>query len=205
MYSALVALCFLQLTIIKCSAMVQNPGLIEKRSTVEEYHGLDDILYFGSSSFFLVKEAVSWVEAEQSCRSRGAHLASITNETLQQNIVEYIQNQNTSDKDIWIGLTDIDDEGEWVWVKDGEPMNYSNWMTGEPSDSCRGEDCVILKFGHGYKWGDRVCHSNSQKHYHLCEIERRSEYSTTATTVIQPTAAREKCGNHNKLPTQGDA
>ena len=33
----------------------------------------------------------------------------------------------------WIGFTDEFEEGNWQWVT-GEPVDYQNWMTGEPSN-----------------------------------------------------------------------
>ncbi|XP_062838595.1 C-type lectin domain family 4 member K-like [Anolis carolinensis] len=36
--------------------------------------------FFGGSAYFFLQEAQSWTDAEQSCRSRGAHLTSVTSQ-----------------------------------------------------------------------------------------------------------------------------
>ncbi|MFL3007175.1 MAG: lectin-like protein, partial [Candidatus Neomarinimicrobiota bacterium] len=35
---------------------------------------------------------------------------------------------------VWIGLTDEFEEGNWQWVT-GEPVNFTNWVDGEPNNS----------------------------------------------------------------------
>jgi hypothetical protein len=54
----------------------------------------------------------------------------------------------------WIGFTDEVEEGLWLWVT-GEPMTYTNWSTGEPSNSWScGEDYVIMNWRSQGRWND---------------------------------------------------
>jgi len=58
----------------------------------------------------------------------------------------------------WIGLTDRDAEGSWIWV-DGSPLAYtSRWAPGEPNDS-GGEDCVHNNWNAVGYWNDLDCSS----------------------------------------------
>ncbi|GFS21886.1 CD209 antigen [Elysia marginata] len=58
----------------------------------------------------------------------------------------------------WIGLTDIDDEGNFVW-DNGEPLSDEQaqyiWIPGQPNDD-HGQDCARLKHNEG-GLNDRDC------------------------------------------------
>ena len=54
----------------------------------------------------------------------------------------------------WIGLTDVEKEGEWSW-ENGEPVNYTNWAPNEPQDADWGdEDYVFMGLTPDAKWYD---------------------------------------------------
>lgn len=53
----------------------------------------------------------------------------------------------------WLGLTDLDDEGSFVWV-DGTPVGYDGWQDGEPNNLFFVEHCAVLD---GTGWNDSDC------------------------------------------------
>ena len=63
------------------------------------------------------------------------NLVSINSQEEQQFIYEnFLENDSSEDIGKWIGFTDKDQEGNWVWT-DGSPITYTNWNNGEPNDS----------------------------------------------------------------------
>merc|ERR1712241_321787 len=52
--------------------------------------------------------------------------------------------------DWWIGMSDREKEGEWMWFKDGSPLGqYHNWAPGQPDDyrvvnQDIGQDCAVI-------------------------------------------------------------
>lgn len=58
---------------------------------------------------------------------------------------------------IWIGASDILNEGQWVWVSDGSNLTFSSWNYNEPNNSgTGGEDCAVVKQT-DMGWNDTPC------------------------------------------------
>lgn len=89
-----------------------------------------------------------WGDAQRKAVEEGAHLVSINDEA-EQHWLEVIFTY----KPFWIGLTDVEKEGEWQWDS-GEPVTYTNWTT-QPTFRDRlpdaEKDYVVLTFVQG-KW-----------------------------------------------------
>ena len=75
----------------------------------------------------------TWAGAKAHCESLGAHLVTINSAKEDRAVSRLVQPQPA-----WIGATDEDQEGVWVWVT-REPFTYTNWSPGEPNDA-DGED-----------------------------------------------------------------
>ncbi|KAG1943831.1 CD209 antigen [Pimephales promelas] len=65
--------------------------------------------------FFISSELKSWSESRQFCRDRGADLIIINTEEKQRFISSFIK------ESVWIGLSDIENEGNMKWV-DNSPL-----------------------------------------------------------------------------------
>ncbi len=76
--------------------------------------------------------ASSWTQAEANAVILGGHLATVRNE--EENIFIYneVQRLNGAVRRAWIGLTDVAQQGTYVWTS-GEPVTYTNWAAGEPN------------------------------------------------------------------------
>ena len=69
----------------------------------------------------------------------------------------------------WIGLNDINTEGEWYWIDGvGFAVNSSLWRSGEPNNFNNNEDCAFLKSKYNNKIYDQSCNDHL---YGLCDIE----------------------------------
>ena len=102
---------------------------------------------------------MSWSEARSFCEFVGGHLA-VLNEKV---IDEFVQSKFLDDR-LWIGATDIDQEGVWTWVdgQEMEPEKYSNWGPHAPNGG-GSQNCLRTKSGH---WNDKVCEKKMEP---LCE------------------------------------
>lgn len=75
-----------------------------------------------------------WVEAEAFCRALGGHLATMT--TPEENDFVHGFMRGSGFTTAYFGLEDEERDQTWEWVT-GEPVEYLNWDSGEPSYSPR--------------------------------------------------------------------
>ncbi|XP_031442016.1 asialoglycoprotein receptor 1-like [Clupea harengus] len=106
----------------------------------------------------------TWSQSRDHCITLGGHLVIVNNQEEQSFL-----SQSAIEDFYWIGLNDLETEGQWIWVdstplnetgavfwlkrsdKPDEPDEPDNWM-GENSS---GEDCgVVSKIG---EWFDNSC------------------------------------------------
>ncbi|XP_021351149.1 perlucin-like, partial [Mizuhopecten yessoensis] len=59
----------------------------------------------------------------------------------------------------YMSATDIVVEGQWIWPKTEDPVEYMDWGPTEPQNAGAGEDCVCLSEGVDFRWVDVPCHS----------------------------------------------
>ena len=82
----------------------------------------------------MYKGVPRWVEAEAFCRALGGHLATMTTAEENQFVHDYMWNGGFTTA--YFGLEDEERDHTWEWVT-GEPVEYTNWDSGEPSYSGR--------------------------------------------------------------------
>ena len=113
-----------------------------------------------SSSYLYCTDALSQSDASAACSALSATLVSI-GDAAENSTVSTL----TGGATVWIGLTDRDVEGTWVW-ESGEAVSYTSWNSGEPNDS-GGEDCVHTNYGGTGGWNDISC---SSSYPFVCEL-----------------------------------
>ena len=117
-----------------------------------------------------------WQEQEAFANLLGAHLATIR--TPEENA--WIR--NTFVGTLWIGFSDYEQEGNWIWSS-GEPVTYTNWSAGEPNNADSGED--FAEMGSAGSWNDT-------RHYinRLAVIEASSDVQFSNVSIPQLPSSR---------------
>ncbi|KAM9099372.1 low affinity immunoglobulin epsilon Fc receptor isoform X2 [Sarcophilus harrisii] len=110
----------------------------------------EDWQLFQKKCYFFGKEPKTWSQAKFACINLQSRLVSIKSREEQSFLTK-----NANNKGCWIGLRDLDREGEFQWM-DESPLNYTNWSPGEPNNQGQGEDCVAMRPFNG-KWNDAYC------------------------------------------------
>ncbi|XP_063997706.1 hepatic lectin-like [Pogoniulus pusillus] len=118
---------------------------------------------FGKSCYSFSSQAMSWQDAKETCTDLGAHLVIVDSEEEQTFLVENI---NSSSSSYWLGVTDQEKEGIWVWTNGNRPT-ISYWNTWERSAERERRDCGSI--GADGVWTQRVC---SEPCLWICEKPR---------------------------------
>ncbi|KAF3829496.1 hypothetical protein GH733_003760 [Mirounga leonina] len=106
---------------------------------------------FQRKCYYFGEGPKKWIQARFACGKLQGRLVSIHSQEEQDFLARHANRKGT-----WIGLRDLDREGEFIWMDQG-PLNYSNWRPGEPNNGGQGEDCVMIQ-GSG-EWNDAFCGS----------------------------------------------
>ncbi|XP_061170431.1 hepatic lectin-like [Saccostrea echinata] len=124
---------------------------------------------FEDHCYFKSKEKLTWSNARLQCERGGGYLVEI--ESMKEN--DWIINKLTPAQCtihwilcvIWIGATDQEVDGQFIWDGSREKLNFINWRSGEPNNYQQQEDCAVVNYPSG-EWCDFPC---SDKHYYICE------------------------------------
>jgi len=110
----------------------EDPGKADTHALCKKKDTLPAIVWsecYGDICYYKTPSQMTWTEAHTTCVGLGVELASIHSieeDTFIYNVCGYTN-------DCWIGLTDEQVEGVWIW-SDGSIFNYANWANNEPND-----------------------------------------------------------------------
>lgn len=138
----------------------QSLGPLEDRTIfeisskgIDELDNIDTYGTFNGHRYavFSRGDVNSFEEAQQFCESVGGHLATITSKEEDEYVYSLVSEKFDS---AYFGFTDVAIEGKWAWVT-GEPVDYTNWASGEPNGENENEDYAMyyFKFKDG-TWND---------------------------------------------------
>uniref|UniRef100_A0A8C4T048 C-type lectin domain-containing protein n=1 Tax=Erpetoichthys calabaricus TaxID=27687 RepID=A0A8C4T048_ERPCA len=130
--------------------------------------------------YYFSTDKLNWDDSRKQCTSMNGHLVIIESKEEQTFLINTIKtNVETTEKIYWIGLSDQEIDGQFVWV-DNRPLdvNISSWGLRDHDDGREpdnwtgnnpdGEDCVQLQVNNKYDgWYDGDC---GDKQKWICEI-----------------------------------
>ncbi len=115
----------------------------------------------------------TWLEARAACRSfEGGDLVSIHDVSVKKKLTQEMYKVFTKTGYFWIGLNDIDKEGQFVW-SDKSSYVYFNWQLNERKKNSNKTNCVKseLRTSNGF-WVLGNCNSTADKNYYICGKKR---------------------------------
>jgi len=109
---------------------------------------------------------VPWDTAKQHCLELGGHLATIRDNATNSFLIEIMN----PDRQYWLGGTDQNVHGTWIWEGNIEPLTFTFWGNKQPNNVKKRQHCLLFiyhEYDHAMKWNDRAC---STRHHYLCQI-----------------------------------
>ena len=103
-----------------------------------------------SSSYVLYISPKDWNTAKENCREVGGELVKIESEEENQFIkTEYLSARGR----YWIGLSDLDYNGQWEWTDGTGLTGYAKWSSGQPKNN-NDQQCITILKGQYFRWFD---------------------------------------------------
>jgi hypothetical protein len=104
---------------------------------------------FDGSRYVLTESSGTWEEMQALAESLGGNLVAVNSQAEQ----DYLTARFGADGVLWLGGTDRDSEGNFVW-SNGDPFVYDNWNPGEPNNEPPQEDYLTFNSGFPGGWND---------------------------------------------------
>uniref|UniRef100_A0A8D0EP31 Collectin subfamily member 11 n=1 Tax=Strix occidentalis caurina TaxID=311401 RepID=A0A8D0EP31_STROC len=117
--------------------------------------------------YLLVKEEKRYKEAQLYCHGRGGTLSMPKDETANNLIASYINQAGLTR--VFIGINDLEKEGNFVYSDRSPMQTFNKWRSGEPNNAYDEEDCVEMVASGG--WNDVACHITM---YFVCEFDKEN-------------------------------
>ncbi|XP_071751059.2 uncharacterized protein LOC139908314 [Centroberyx gerrardi] len=138
-------------------------------------------LSFGGSCYWLVSNTnllTTWYEAQTKCSDLGANLLIIKSPEEQYYINGQLPDFHQVDiPDIWIGLSDKDQDNKFTWV-DKTETTFTNWGSGWPQNTVNAWDCgQIFTGNYEGKWETTNCFKSLG---YICEMTGGQNVKPTA-------------------------
>ncbi|CAH1244534.1 CLEC10A [Branchiostoma lanceolatum] len=103
-------------------------------------------------------------EARDTCHGEGGRLATVKTNWTHDFLANHVR--ATTHANTWIGLSDVETEGVWVWDDGTLLAGEGMWGTGEPNGGTM-ENCVHIYADKDYRWNDNLC---PRSYYYICEV-----------------------------------
>nr|FAA00689.1 TPA: C-type lectin [Paralichthys olivaceus] len=121
--------------------------------------------------FQISTDRQDWLTSANICALGGRHLAILNTMAQHEAVEKESRRIGGFYTHYWIGLTDVEKEGEWKWVDNSTLENPSwNILKSEPdnnlSDGPKGEDCAVVD-SRSQSWYDVPC---SYKYPRICQM-----------------------------------
>lgn len=159
--------------VIFIAAVQEATGQLEICTTLLQECSRDEF-NVGNKRMVLFSKEKSWEEARRHCEQKGMRLLTTSTKAEMDAVKTYL-NSRVSDLPqktywhLWMGGSDIDQEGDWTWKATGHNLTYTAWAKDEPNGGDK-ENCLELKLirYNEVLWIDNKC--SIRKRY-ICEVE----------------------------------
>lgn len=112
--------------------------------------------YIYGGCYLLIEEPSNWFDGVTGCARLGATIATLTTTAEVGWVYTYLQTQGQTGQSVWIGLNDIDTNGDYLWF-DGNKSNFTYWTSGHSSGGNINLNCVLMLYYDYFRWSEAYC------------------------------------------------
>ena len=113
---------------------------------LQHVHSCDESWTLSNGHCYLVvDEQKSWDDASAYCENISSYLVEVTTDAEREFAAKLLRDYtNDGSYKFWIGVTDRDTEGRFLYQHDQQLVPGNYWYEGEPNDYGAGEDCAHM-------------------------------------------------------------
>ncbi|CAH7283171.1 RGD1564571 [Phodopus roborovskii] len=108
-----------------------------------------DWTLFQGNCYFFSTFQLPWKDAVNACEEVGAQLVVIKSDEEQ----GFLKQTSKKKGYAWMGLSDMKQEGQWLWV-DGSPLKWRKYWAPKEPNNLVDEDCADFSDN---GWNDNLC------------------------------------------------
>ncbi len=113
----------------------------------------------GAACYLIGGDLAGWRDARDLCQAWGGDLAKV------ESVEENTRLADRSDEDVWLGASDLEDEGNFRWFDGDDVDGEGPWAPAQPDNFEGRENCMELR-AMDDRWNDVPCMSEK---FALCE------------------------------------
>ena len=146
---------------------------------------------------------MTWFEAKDYCEGEGGKLVEIDSEEENTALVDEINKKGYTDRSMnfWIGLTDLENEGDWRLASNGMKASHLNWAHNQPNNKGGNENCARIKIlplpllSSADTWSDIFCNSTDGFYtwismHALCEFDPSKKSPSAESPSTEDTSTK---------------
>jgi len=95
----------------------------------------------------------------------------------------------------WIGLSDLENEGTFLWKSSNSLATIFDWYPYQPDNAGYNEHCVEMTKAYDFKWNDRPCLDLMRG---ICQVREFSYFTSNVTMTFDEASEVRSHSNYTR-------
>ncbi|CAG2199728.1 unnamed protein product [Mytilus edulis] len=114
-------------------------------------------IQYETKCYFFSDSERTWNDAKIICENKDGMLAEVKSSCEK----DFLKTTATAFAlSFWLGGTDIQNEGDWIWASSQTVLTFDDWTVDAPNNRFGNEHCLAIRKLNGFQWNDDDCSSS---------------------------------------------